>query len=549
MSPSPPHCSCTSASARDMNDSPRIQREHETFARLGRELAATTSAESAAQIILDAAGQLIGWEACYLILYDPEKGGSPRPLLTIDTTRGLRVTQRDSFPKMPSENMLRAIAEGGFISLYAGFFEMDPSQTFGDRTQRTLSQIFVPVISGTRAIGVISIQSYKRNAYQNEQLDLLRALTSHCAGALERIWAQEALVGFAERLKTLHSAVNEINANLDAERVCRVVYEAVRQVMPCDDFVINGYDRRANEVIPIYTIEFPGRRIQAARYFADHGLSGEVFRARKPILFNSREEMEASGIQFVMYGSNVNGDDYPTRSILAAPMLLRGEVYGMISAQSYQPGAYDQEDLYLLETLASHAAIAIENARLFDSVQHLANTDPLTGALNRRRFFELAEQEFVKAQEGGAPFSVILLDVDDFKQFNDRHGHKAGDAALLFAAETCKSSLRTDDIFCRLGGEEFVAALPNTFPGDARDVAERLRCAIQDASLSAVVGLRPDPPPAVTVSVGVANYEPSCNSLDALIERADQAMYEAKNTGRNQVREWGEMKGNISPPL
>lgn len=512
--------------------------ETEVFARLGRELAATISAEAAAQTILDAADRLIGWDACYLILYDPEKRENPRPLLTIDTTKGLRIAQHNVSPKTPSRNMLRAIEEGGFISLYAGFFEMDPSQTFGDRTQRTLSQVFAPVVSGSRTIGVMSIQSYKRDAYRDEHLELLKTLASHCAGALERIWAQEALGEFVERLKALHRAVNEINASLETERVCRVVYEAVTQVMPCNDFVIDGYDRDTNEIVPIFAVEHPGRRVFTNRYTADHGMGGEIVRTAKPLLFNNTEEMNVSGIQFEMFSSY---EEDPTQSILAVPMVLRGSIYGMVSAQSYKESAYTREDLYLLETLASHAAIAIENSRLFDSVQNLANTDPLTSALNRRRFFELAEVEFVKAKEGSAPFSVILLDVDDFKLFNDRHGHKAGDAALILVAETCKFSLRGGDIFCRLGGEEFVAALPATLPEAAREVAERLRYAIQNAGFSAVAaaGLSSDCPPAVTVSVGVADYDPSCDSLDALIERADQAMYQAKNTGRNQVKSWG----------
>lgn len=511
----------------------RTPNEYEALARLGRNLAATTSAEDAAQIILDTADQLIGWDACYLILYDPDKGGSPHPLLTMDTTQGIRITQKDAVPKTPSKNMLRAISEGGFISLYGGFFEMDASQTFGDRTQRTLSQIFVPVVSGSRTLGVLSIQSYQRNAYRDEQLELLKSLAGHCAGALERVWAQEALVGFVERLKALHSAVNEINANLDVERVCRVVYETVRRVMPCEDFVIDGYDVETNEIVPVFAIEHPGRRVFTNRYAADHGMAGEIVRTLKPLVFNTVAEMDASGIRFEMYGSSIEAD--PTQSVIAVPMILRGQIYGMVSAQSYRENAYTGDDLYLLETLSSHAAIAIENARLFDSVQHLANTDPLTGILNRRRFFELAEVEFAKAREDSAPFSVVLLDVDDFKQFNDRHGHKTGDAALILVAETCKASLRADDIFCRLGGEEFVVALPDSLLDDACEVAERLRLAIHGARLPAPA----DDTLAVTVSVGVAEYDPACKSLDVLIERADHAMYAAKNSGRNRVKVWG----------
>jgi diguanylate cyclase (GGDEF)-like protein len=503
-----------------------------TLARLGRDLAGTSDARTAARIILHTADILIGWDACYLILYDPEIGGKPRPLLTIDTIDGERIVQTDAAPTKPSENMLKAFSEGGFISSYEKYFEVAPSLSFGDHAHRTLSQIFVPVVSGHRTIGVLSIQSYKRQFYKKTQLELLRDLSSHCAGALERIWAQEALSEFSGRLNVLHSAATAINASLEMERVCEVVYETVRQVMPCDDFVIDGYDAQTNEIVPIYAVEYPHQRIFTNRYKADHGMAGEIVRAGKPLMFNTTAEMDASNIQFEMYGTAAEED--PTLSIIAAPMLLHGAIYGMVSAQSYQENAYTHDDLYLLEVLASHAAIAVENARLFDSIQKLADTDPLTGILNRRRFFELAEEEFSRAEKTSVFLSIIMLDVDDFKQYNDRHGHKAGDAALVFVAETCKKTLRSDDIFGRMGGEEFAAALPNSRLDDALEVAERLRKAVQDSDFAKTLA---DVPP-LTVSVGVAEFDAACKTLDLLLDRADRAMYRSKHSGRNQVHVW-----------
>ncbi|MCB9112496.1 MAG: diguanylate cyclase [Anaerolineales bacterium] len=520
-----------------MNEKYSIQAEINILASLGRDLAATTDAETAAKIILDAADNLMGWDACYLILYDPKKGGVPRPLLTIDTVNKERIFQRDAAPQKPSENMLKAIEQGGFLSQYEEFFEVEPSNSFGDRSQRTLSQLFVPVVSGSRTIGILSIQSYQKYYYDNKQLVLLNDLASHCAGALERIWAQEALEDFVERLKILHSAVNAINASLEMERVCQVVYETVIKVMPCNDFVIDGYDSSSNEIVPIYAIENPDKRVYTNRYVADHGMAGEIVRTRMPLLFTSQREMAESTIKFELYGST---DIDPTESVLAVPMILHGEIYGMVSAQSFEMNAYDRDDLYLLEVLASHAAIAIENARLFDSIQHLANTDPLTGILNRRRFFELAELEFSKAENSTQPFSVIMLDIDDFKKFNDEYGHKVGDAVLILAAKTCKTSLRGDDVFGRMGGEEFIVALPNTRIDDAYEIAIRLKQAIHELDYSQYK----DPVmlkgvPAITVSVGVSEYNRSCKTLDILIDRADQAMYRAKNSGRNRAYKWG----------
>lgn len=524
-----------------------ISHSEKVFARLGRDLSATASAVTAAEIIVNAANELIGWDACYLVLYDPEKGEKPRPLLTIDTTKERAFLVRfDDAPDAPSENMLKAIREDGYLSLYDREVELPPHKVFGDTSRRTLSQLYVPVRTEARTLGVLSIQSYRRRAYDARSLETLKTLATHCAGALERIWAQEAANHLAERLKALYRATHAISASLDMEAICAAIHSAVEQAMPCDDFVIDGYDPETNEIVPIYAIEHPRRRVATARYRADHGLAGHIVHTREAVALNSREEMQGCGIRFEVYGSEAED---PTQSVLAAPMIFRDRVTGMISAQAHKANAYSNDDLYLLELLAAHAAIAIENSRLFATIQRLANTDSLTGALTRRRFFELGEGEFLRAKRYNAPLSVLMLDVDEFKSFNDRFGHQTGDRVLKMVAERCMSSLRSADIFGRLGGEEFAVILPETPLPQAEQAARRLSGLIKNMPLE--TGAPPnamDEPVErgaykITVSVGVACCDDACRNFDGLLDYADRAMYIGKNSGRNRIHVWGKSAG------
>jgi diguanylate cyclase (GGDEF)-like protein len=161
----------------------------------------------------------------------------------------------------------------------------------------------------------------------------------------------------------------------------------------------------------------------------------------------------------------------------------------------------------------------------------LSFRDPLTGAANRRRLDLAGRDELKRAAEKGQPLSLILLDLDHFKRFNDRHGHLAGDQALKFVAQAVAGTLRTGDLIARFGGEEFACLLPDTSAADAAAIAERARSVVMDQSSHALAD-RFEP---VTISVGVATSRPNETSLEDLIDRADQALYQAKDGGRNQV--------------
>ncbi len=209
----------------------------------------------------------------------------------------------------------------------------------------------------------------------------------------------------------------------------------------------------------------------------------------------------------------------------------RGRLLGTFALYSRQPREPAEHDLYLIGQAANLASIAIEHHQVLDELEQRAHTDSLTGLANRGRFMELAEVEIARAKRYQSPYAVMLLDIDHFKGINDKYGHKAGDVVLQELATIMRRTLREVDIIGRIGGEEFAVLLPETGVDEASQVAERLRQVVAHSELPTGdnVSLR------ITVSIGLAQMVDQPNALDDILRKADTALYEAKNNGRNRV--------------
>jgi diguanylate cyclase (GGDEF)-like protein len=217
---------------------------------------------------------------------------------------------------------------------------------------------------------------------------------------------------------------------------------------------------------------------------------------------------------------DAGADDYLTKPVEAKPLLARLKA-GMRMIREQQTLRQEQEELrrLLLE-------LSIANQR----AQEAALTDVLTGLYNRRHAMERLAQEWAEAERGHRPLCVLALDIDHFKTVNDNHGHDAGDAALRQFADILRNFSRTPDVPCRFGGEEFLLIAPDTPLDGARQLAERIRLAVQHKTLVADgVSLH------LTVSIGVAEKTAGHTTVDQLIKASDEALYRAKQRGRNRV--------------
>jgi diguanylate cyclase (GGDEF)-like protein len=219
------------------------------------------------------------------------------------------------------------------------------------------------------------------------------------------------------------------------------------------------------------------------------------------------------------------------RAMLAVPILREHHLLGLVTAVDPEEGAFSDDDVEALSALAVQAGVAIENARLHRVVERQAVTDALTGLANRRQFYEVLGREYERAQRFGQPVSLILLDIDDFKQINDSRGHLAGDAVLHSVAATLSEVIREIDLAARYGGEEFAVLLPQTGPDGAANLAERLRSEIAARSIR----FGTDEITGVTASFGVAAGPVNEQTQIDLIASADAALYQAKREGKDRV--------------
>jgi diguanylate cyclase (GGDEF)-like protein len=221
----------------------------------------------------------------------------------------------------------------------------------------------------------------------------------------------------------------------------------------------------------------------------------------------------------------------PIGSLACVPMLALGKIVGVIHLESGIAGSFDPAALRLVTRVAENVGLAMANARLMRTMEGQAMTDPLTGLRNTRFFDPYLEQELESARRDQQPLSVLMIDIDHFKAFNDAHGHPAGDEALRAFARVIGGSIRVSDVAARYGGEEFIVALRHVDLDEARAIAEKLRASVEQM----VVELGPGRYAKITASFGVASTGPNVPDQKSLVALADAALYRAKEAGRNRV--------------
>jgi diguanylate cyclase (GGDEF)-like protein len=300
----------------------------------------------------------------------------------------------------------------------------------------------------------------------------------------------------------------------------------IQQLIPSEAWSILLVDKDRKELAFEMALGEKGEDFEKFRLKIGEGIAGWVAKTGKPAIVNDVRRDPRFQKRF---------DDltlFETRSVLCAPLVSRGHTIGVVEILNREGRSrFTQRDLKLLLTLVEPAAIALENAILFQRAERLAVTDDLTKLYNSRYLNAFLGKELNRASERGTSLSLIFLDLDGFKSVNDRYGHLCGSRALYEVGSLIKSSVDEEAVVSRYGGDEFVVVLLDTDARGAVASAERIRQALRAHGFLKDAGhdVR------LTASLGVSCYPQHGSTPQDLIQKADQAMYSVKEHGKNAV--------------
>jgi diguanylate cyclase (GGDEF)-like protein len=379
--------------------------------------------------------------------------------------------------------------------------------------------MFIPLISRERLIAILVLGEKHSGRYSLEDLDTIENATSRVAVSMEKEYLREQLREREQELSVINNSSVILSSSLDIQEIFGSFIDELKKVVDVtwativliaeDEFIcvaISAPETSAYQIGDRVPMERTGTAwvISQKKPFLEPDLAQERY-------FTTSEFFYENGLRSTVY----------------LPLIAKGRIIGSFIVGSKTPHAFSQRHVRLLEQLSSQIAMPLENSQLYARAEKKARIDELTGLYNRRSLDEMIDSEISRHSRYGGAFSLAILDLDSFKEYNDTYGHLAGDSLLKTIGKNIKSSIRTADYAFRYGGDEFGILLPQTSIDAALMVLERVREKIGEGVDSSKIN--------VTSSIGVACWPDDGISHTDIIASADVTLYRAKRNGRNQT--------------
>jgi len=392
----------------------------------------------------------------------------------------------------------------------------------------------IPVVHDENTIGVIAVDSLEAGAFSLEDQDILGYFETFFIQVIEKIQLSLKLKTRADHFSDLHKISSDLNSSLKFGEIMDTVIPRIQQLVPCDFcacvlktekegkphllfIALHGYD--AKLISTAFPFEDSALVASMQKHWQDNGIisyyDGDLGgRGRDIGLFPFRELQK------------------PIKSLYGRLLIAKDTLIGAFFLASLKSDAFTEYHRnYLLDTLMNQISMVAYNSLLYQRIEDLARTDGLTGLLNHRTFMEKLAEEYRRIERDMRPFSILLMDIDKFKNVNDNYGHPVGDIALKAVAKVLKDTGRGSDFVARYGGEEFAIGMVDTNIKGAMQMAERVRKLVEKTVAARVSG----GDLMVTVSIGVSSFPEDTKNKADLVTLADNALYQAKRSGRNRV--------------
>ncbi len=329
------------------------------------------------------------------------------------------------------------------------------------------------------------------------------------------------------RFEVLNMVARSVTSSLETRHVVALLNSTIQNALDAHTYYVGLLDP-AGKSIHLELLYDDGEFFPPTDLPLENTLAGWVLTHRQSLLIgNLPEEMPRLGIKrFVV------GKPKASQSWMGTPLQTSSQLFGLVAVASYNKNEFSREDLQLLENVAQQASMAIDNANHHAEVEAQSQLDSLTRALNHGSFIKNLEEKIIDSRVTHIPTSLIMLDIDKFKDYNDNYGHLVGDQVLSRLTEVIRSHIRDTDLVGRWGGEEFCIALPGTDIARAILIARRIQQSMSEIKFVARDG---SPVPAPTVSQGISVFPEDADDTFPLIDIADQRLYTAKNRGRNEI--------------
>ncbi len=437
---------------------------------------------------------------------------------------GLSMTELGDPDVGPGQGVIGKVFESGEPKLVSDV-TLDQDYISGHRDVR--SEMAVPIKAEGEVIGVLNLESDQLDWFSQDDLRLATIVASHTGVALQHALAYESALTRMRELELLNRVMQVIERIDDfGELLQEITVEIQTFLQVAVAGIILLEENRVD------------MRIHATAGGDQETLANLKLKVGKGITGAAALTGTVQYVPDVTLDDRYIPIDPRIRCELAVPLTEKGSVIGLLNIESEVRDAFSEEDIRVVEIVAAQISQLLSKALLYEELATMAVTDGLTGLFNHRHCFVRLEAEFKRALRYSYPLSLIMMDIDHFKDFNDTYGHLQGDDVLRKIADIITLTMRETDVVARYGGEEFVAILPLCHESTAKEVADRLRQRVEDANLTGDGDSAP-----ITISLGICTAPQNASTYEALVRRADDAMYFSKKSGRNRCTIWREELG------